>query len=304
MVRSLFWPRFRAPTRLGTALALAGICHASAFGSAPDLSEKFFNDSGKVIVFFGDSITANGTYIGVLKSMIQKRFPGLKAAFVNRGKSSETLAGLTEGDHPGPRPVLFDRLAAELSTQKPHMIFACYGMNDGIYHPWDESRMAPFRAGVKRLLDEAAKVGVPVILVTPPPFDSLGGLSKLKAAPPYGYKTPYRNYDSVLTAYGRWELTLAGADQIVVNIHDYVEQAAAAKRASTPGFTLTGDGIHPGADGHRWMAEALDKGLFETTVAVQFAKSGSRPLRRLLGEGMATFPWKADVVDAAGRRAR
>jgi lysophospholipase L1-like esterase len=291
----------RVPTRFAAVLALAGVLHDGVHGAAPDLSEKFFNDPGKVIVFFGDSITANGAYIGALKALILKRFPGLKASFVNRGKSSETLAGLTEGDHPGPRPVLFDRLATELATHKPHLVFACYGMNDGIYHPWDETRMAPFRAGVRRLLEEGAKAGIPVILVTPPPFDSLGGLSKIKSAPPYGYKTPYRNYDSVLTAYGQWERTLAGADQWVVEIHDHVEKAATAKRAVTPGFTLTGDGIHPGADGHRWMAEAIEKGLFEGPVAVEVERGRLRPLRAARDVGSVTFPWDAATADAMGR---
>ena len=175
-----------------------------AHAAAPDLSEKFFNDPGKVIVFFGDSITANGGYINALKALLLKKFPAMKAVVINRGKSSETVAGLTESDHPGPRPLLFDRLADELKTHNPDLIFACYGMNDGIYHPYGEVRMAPYRDGINKLLAEAAKISAPVILLTPPPFDSLGGLSKLKSEPPYGYKTPYKNYDSVLTAYGQW----------------------------------------------------------------------------------------------------
>lgn len=164
--------------------------------------------------------------------------------------------------------MLFARLVTELATHKPDLIVACYGMNDGIYHPWVEDRMSAYREGVRKLLAEGAKAGAPVILVTPPPFDSLGGLAKLKSAPPYGYKTPYVNYDSVLTAYGAWLLTLRTPEQMVLDIHAPVEAAAAAERKGNPSFTLTGDGIHPGATGHRWMAEALEKGLFAAPTSV------------------------------------
>lgn len=285
------------------AVFLAFTC---AHAGSPDLSEGFFNDPNKVIVFFGDSITANGGYINALKALLLKRFPSMKAVVVNRGKSSETVAGLTESDHPGPRPVLFDRLAEELRTYRPNLIFACYGMNDGIYHPYAEERMAPYRAGIQKLLAEAAKSGAPVILLTPPPFDSLGGLSKLKSAPPYGYKTPYRNYDSVLTAYGEWLLDLDGPAQMVIDIHAPVESLAVAERKKNPGFTLTSDGIHPGTTGHQWMAAAINDGLFAAptglrpvlpAVTISAGRAGGTRFFNLLGRVMpATVPFASRAM--------
>jgi hypothetical protein len=98
-------------------------------------------------------------------------------------------------------------------------------------------------------------------------------------------------------------MTLASKDQRVIDIHDYVKKAAAARRAQVPTFTLTTDGIHPGADGHRWMAEALDKGLFEAPSGIRIlpAEPGRASLSRAGGARVLTLPWEGGTADAAGR---
>ena len=62
---------------------------------------------------FGDSITfAGGRRIcrNTPRLNSTKTILNLNIKFLNYGKSSETVSGLTEEDHPGPRPYLFERL--------------------------------------------------------------------------------------------------------------------------------------------------------------------------------------------------
>ena len=50
---------------------------------------------------------------------------------------------MSEEGHAGgkfPRPDLHERLDRALPKTKPDLVFACYGMNDGIYLPLDEAR--------------------------------------------------------------------------------------------------------------------------------------------------------------------
>ncbi len=48
-----------------------------------------------------------------------------------------------------PMPCLFERLGRLLDKVKPDMVFACYGMNCGIYPPLDDVRFGAFQSGVK-----------------------------------------------------------------------------------------------------------------------------------------------------------
>ena len=55
---------------------------------------------------------------------------------------------------------------------KPDVVFACYGINDGIYQPLDEERFTAFKGGVTRLIGQCQAAGVKnIFLVTPPIYD-------------------------------------------------------------------------------------------------------------------------------------
>ena len=265
--------RFRKMMVLVLVLALAG-------QTAPDLSERFFNNSGSVIVFLGDSITHAGGYINDLKALIVKRYPQSKAKFVNQGKASETVSGLTENGHPGPRPVVFDRLDTVLAAEKPDLVIACYGMNDGIYHPYQTARAKAFQDGIQRLIRDVRATGAEIILATPPVFDSLQAANSDRLATgndtAYKWTNAYRNYDSVLTAYSAWELSLRSAEQMVVDIHGPMLSWVKAQRKLDPKFTWTGDGIHPGAEGHQVMADALYAGMFSPVTGARILRSRPR----------------------------
>ena len=71
-------------------------------------------------------------------------------SFSTSGLPSETVSGLSEPGHAGgafPRPDLHERLERVLEQTRPDLIVACYGMNDGIYHPFTEARFEKYQAG-------------------------------------------------------------------------------------------------------------------------------------------------------------
>ena len=131
--------------------------------------------AGKRVVFLGDSITQAGGYVAFTTYYLEKLYPKKDFDILGLGLASETLSGLSEDGHAGgkfPRPCLFERLGRLLEKAKPEVVFACYGMNDGIYLPLDKDRFAAFQKGVTKLIEQCKKAGAKQIyLVTPPIYD-------------------------------------------------------------------------------------------------------------------------------------
>src|SRR5215469_13599133 len=131
--------------------------------------------AGKRIVFLGDSNTQAGGYVNFTTYYLEKQYPKKDFDIIGLGLASETLSGLSEDGHAGgkfPRPCLFERLGRLLEKARPEVVFACYGMNDGIYLPLDKERFAAFQAGVTKLVDRCKQAGVKQIyLITPPIYD-------------------------------------------------------------------------------------------------------------------------------------
>ncbi len=216
------------------------------------------------IVVLGDSITQGGAYVSFLDYYLQRLRPQDRFEVYGLGLSSETLSGLSEAGHAGgkfPRPCLFERLSRTLAQMQPDVVFACYGMNDGIYQPLDEKRFQAFKDGVTKLLDACAAAKVKrVVLVTPPIYDATT-------------KAREFNYDTVLTAYAAWERTLTRPNVEVVDLHTPMRQA---RDARTEVFSR--DHIHPGDDGHLLMARTILKGVGLETPEEPLAQIKADPL--------------------------
>src|SRR4051812_43089569 len=119
--------------------------------------------AGKRVVFLGDSITQAGGYVAFTTYYLEKLPPDKPFDVLGLGLASETLSGLSEDGHAGgkfPRPCLFERLGRLLEKAKPGVVFACYGINDGIYLPLGKDRFAAFQTGVKKLIDQCQAAGV------------------------------------------------------------------------------------------------------------------------------------------------
>ena len=90
---------------------------------------------------------------------------------INLGLPSETCSGLSEPAHPFPRPNVHERIGRALKKMKPDLVFACYGMNDGIYYPFSEERFEKYRIGIQQIIEKVKASGARLILMTPPSFD-------------------------------------------------------------------------------------------------------------------------------------
>jgi lysophospholipase L1-like esterase len=239
-------------TVLFTALALA-------FGPGAWAADGFFLRDGERVLFLGDSITNAGTYVQYIDAYLITRFPQQKFELINVGLSSETVTGLSEPDHPSPRPNVHERLERALEHTKPGTVIACYGMNDGIYAPFDESRFAAYRHGIETLIEAVARRHARLVLITPPPFDPLPIKAKLVplGAEKFGWLTPYEKYDETLALYGAWLLGLRSRELSVVDAHGALDHYVFEARRDDPGYTLASDGIHPNATGQWLIAREL-----------------------------------------------
>ena len=126
------------------------------------------------IVFLGDSITQGGGYIEIIDAALIAQHPEVTKEIIPLGLSSETVSGLSEDGHAGgkfPRPDLHERLDRVLEKAKPQLVFACYGMNDGIYYPLGAVRTKAFQDGMKKLHDKVTATGARIVHLTPPVFD-------------------------------------------------------------------------------------------------------------------------------------
>ena len=211
------------------------------------------------VLWLGDSITQDGKYVSFVEYYLEKKFPAQDFDFVSIGLSSETVSGLSEKTHPFPRPCLFARLQRALDAVKPATVVACYGMNDGIYHPQSKERMRAFQGGIDHLSGVVQSAEAQLILLTPPPFDPLPVKNVLpETAPDFSYQNPFTNYDSVLNAYSAWEMGPSVNDGgVVVDLHSALENFLATQRGKNPQFSFGKDGVHPSPLGHLLMAQTI-----------------------------------------------
>jgi lysophospholipase L1-like esterase len=229
--------------------------------------------AGRRVVFLGDSITQAGGYVGLADYYLQKLHPDKSFDLLGLGLASETLSGLSEEGHAGgkfPRPCLFERLGRVLERAKPEVVFACYGMNDGIYQPLDKERFAAFRKGVTKLIEQCKAAGVKQIyLVTPPVYDHSPRAGEV-------------DYDAVLAEYAKWELTLKRPGVTVIDLH-----AAMRKARDARAEPLSRDKVHPGEEGHLLMARTILAGLGAKAPDESLATIKADPLYKLVEQKRA-----------------
>ena len=130
-----------------------------------------------------------------------------------------------------------------LAKSKPDLVIACYGMNDGIYLPFDEARFTAYRDGIEHLRRTVSAAGARLTLVTPPVFDEAKG------------KKP--GYAAVLDRYSAWLVSQRASGWDVVDLHAPMQRQLDTARAADPLFVFAKDGIHPGPEGHWFMAKQI-----------------------------------------------
>jgi lysophospholipase L1-like esterase len=255
-------------------ILLSGIVSLSCIGALNAAEPAAAPPAPKMIFFLGDSITKAGGYVRTIKDEMGKLYPASPPQIHNFGHMSETVSNLSEAYHPGRRPCVLNWIDQVLA-EKPDYVVACYGINDGIYHPLNETRFTAYKTGIETLIKKSNAVGAKLILLTPPPYANPGppfpegtdaaGREALYAKAnaeaeieaekdpnKFGYRTAYQYYDHVLESYCKWLLTLDGKDGVsVVDIRTPM----LARIKETHG----GDAIHPNGTGHAIMAETFMK---------------------------------------------
>lgn len=249
--------------------------------------------AGKRVLMLGDSITQNGLYVTFLEYYLHRLAPRSGYDIISIGLSSETVSGLSEPGVQFPRPNALDRLDAALKAVKPQVVFACYGMNDGIYYPPSAERLAAYEAGIDRLIASVRASGASVVLITPPIFDPLPIPQRLASADAtvFGYEASYPKYNDVLAEFAAALVKRRAPDVTVIDLHAGMRAALAEKRRTNPAFTFCPDGVHPNDVGHllmgRLLAQGLGMNLTEVPLEAELARIQADPIFPLVRDRRA-----------------
>jgi lysophospholipase L1-like esterase len=240
-------------TRLMLLISLAGLARTA---SAEPTPAEMLKDAKRVL-FLGDSITAAGGYVAYFDAwLVSER--GEKAPIViNAGLPSETVSGLSEEGHADgkfPRPDLAERLDRVLKLVKPDLVIACYGINCGIYEPFDDARFKRYQQGHQHLRSEVEKAGAKLIVVTPPFYDDQRSPRKF-------------SYNEVLDKYSQWLVDERNAGWTVIDLHSPMTKEVLKRRKQDPQFTFQPDGVHPNAAGQWFVAQQLIKAFGDDEAA-------------------------------------
>ena len=215
----------------------------------------------KRILFLGDSITQGGAYIEFIDAALRAQHPESDIEIIPNGLSSETVSGLSEEGHAGgkfPRPDLHERLDRALEKTKPQLVFACYGMTDGIYLPLGAERTKAYQDGMRKLRAKVAAIGARIVHLTPPVFDPVPIAHRVVEADKVDGAHPFKGYNEVLDFYANWLLDMRDKEKWeVLDVHGLMISALAEKRKTDPQFTFSKDGVHPGPEGHLLMARPV-----------------------------------------------
>jgi len=253
-------------------------------------------DGVRRVVFVGDSITYAGGYIDFVEAYLRIKRPNLKCEFLNLGLPSETVSGLSEPGHAGgqfPRPDLHERLDRVLAQTKPDLLVACYGMNDGIYHPFSEARFEKYKDGINYLRARAKEAGAKVLHLTPPVFDPEPIKAHTLPAGLAEYRQPFEGYDGVLKRYAEWLIGQRDKGWDVVDLHGPLERFLAVERTRDPVFRLADDGVHLNSTGQWLIAREILRHWGVPPAAIS-ADSGDKVL--------AELPRGADVFKLVSQR--
>ena len=185
--------------------------------------------TGERVLFYGDSITHGGKYVCYLQLFENLRHPGSGVRLLNGGRSGGTVrTGL----------VNFDR---ELKASRPDRAFVMFGMNDiGVANR--AKALEGYRANVSNLVSRFTAAGVTPVLMTPTPYDEYN----LKA----GANTPTRN-EGLASAAEIVRRTAKGHNLGTVDFHAPMTKLF---RESAEDFVFCRDRVHPGNEGHLYMA--------------------------------------------------
>jgi hypothetical protein len=173
-------------------------------------------------------------------------------------------------------------------------VFACYGINCGIYQPLDEERFRRYRNGIRHLKRQVEAAGATLVLITPPFYDDQRAKNTF-------------SYNDVLGRYAEWLLAQKKEGWLVVDLHGPMTAEVAKRRETAPDFTFQPDAVHPNTEGHWFMARQLirwfgddEAARAETPEQMLAARKISPELVKLVRQRMTVL--RDSYVAAAGHK--
>ncbi len=228
------------PSRGGVFVALCATCACAAMDAAkPVAGSGFFFKDGDRVAIMGDSITEQLLYSGYLETWVVTRFLSWTITFRNVGINGDIAPG---GNNRFKRDVLSGNATA---------LTVDFGMNDGAYGPFNESRFKTYMAGLQGIADQARSNNIRVAWVTPQPVDKKEDGPALE-----GYAATLEKYSAGVKAIAE---TNAGA--FADQFHPYLDILNKVRANSPTNRVMGGDVVHPGPPGQALMASSILKGL-------------------------------------------
>lgn len=228
--------------------ALALVCAALLVPlQASAQVHPFFLRPGDRVVFYGDSITERGSYVGFIETYVVTRFPDLNIRFINSGWAGDWVVGGGGGK-------VDERLARDVVANKPTVATFMLGMNDAAYQDFDQAFFDVYAKGYQHLLD-ALRESLPnlrITLLEPSPFDDV-------TRPPQ-YALHDGGYNKVIVRYGQLVRELAQQQHVeVIDMNAPLVAVLAKAHLANPDLAekIIPDRIHPSAAGGLVMAAAM-----------------------------------------------
>jgi acyl-CoA thioesterase I len=207
-------------------------------GPAPANSPKECQlKPGDTIVAIGDSITEGGGYLHDIDAVLAQQYPKLKIpSVVNKGISGQKAEDLIA------------RFQSDVVKLKPAYVTISIGIND-VWHrleqPHDPKILAAYKENVAKMVDQAQKAGIKVILLTPTVIE----------------EKPDSEGNKRLAMYVDAEKQIAAEKKCqLVDLHGMFLTALKQKPADQAKW-LTSDGVHMQPPGDAIMAVGVLRAL-------------------------------------------
>jgi lysophospholipase L1-like esterase len=207
----------------------------------------FYLHNGDTIVFYGDSITEQNLYNQFVELYTVTRFPSMRVRFFGAGVGGDRVTGGSGGP-------IDQRLERDVFSEKPTVVTAMLGMNDGSYRVTTSEIESSYTQGYEHLLASIREhaPNARVTLLGPSPYDDV------TRAPMFP-----GGYNAVMQHFAELDRGLAQKYKgTFVDLNPSVVAAIEKAEALDPRLAklLLPDRVHPDPLAHWVMAEALLKG--------------------------------------------
>ena len=253
------------------AILVFGLCCATAREGIAQGHPYYLKD-GDTVVFYGDSITEQGYYTGLIDLFTSTRFPKRNVRFYTAGIGGDKVSGGFAGD-------IDERLQRDVFSHNPTAVTIMLGMNDGGYGPLTDEIIATYIRGYDHILESIHK-NLPdarVTILGPSAYDEI-------SLPPI-FVGGYNNALKRLSDIDRELARKYNACFVDLNapIVEALIRGVAIDRTATR--MLIPDRIHPTQALHWVMAAAILKAWNAESPVTSVALDASSPITTVNAEG-------------------